>query len=69
MTTQPETQLSVPDRALSMLQLPDPLTRESIDRLEETITNLLRALRRDLSGDTHSDPGSLEVDSWSIQRH
>lgn len=52
-----------------MLKLPHPLTLESIDRIEETITSLLRALRQDLSGNTQSDPGSLEVDSWSIQRH
>lgn len=69
MTIQPETQLSVPDRPPSMLKLPRPLTLESIDRIEETITSLLRALRQDLSGNTQSDPGSLEVDSWSIQRH
>lgn len=69
MTIQPNTQLSLPDHASSMLKLPNPLTLESIDRIEETITGLLRALRRDLRGNTHSDPGSLEVDSWSIQRH
>jgi hypothetical protein len=68
MTPQPTTHSS-PDRAPATLTLRDPLTLESIAQIEETIGALFRILRKDLRGDTASDPGCVEVDSWSIHLH
>ena len=66
--TQQQTTLSIPDCAPATLTLPDPLTLESIGRLEEAIGSLFRMFRNDLRGNA-ADPGCLEVDSWSIHRH
>ena len=67
--TQPQTPLSIPDCAPAALTLPDPLTLESINRLEDTLASLFRSLRKDLRGNAADDPGSIEVDSWSIPLH
>jgi hypothetical protein len=61
--------LSIPGCAPATLTLPEPLTLESINRLEEAIGSLLRTFRKDLRGNAHDDPGSIEVDSWVIQLH
>ncbi|MDP1902618.1 MAG: hypothetical protein Q8K96_19540 [Rubrivivax sp.] len=67
--TQPQTPLSIPDCAPATLTLPDPLTLESINRLEAAIGSLLRTFRKDLRGNAADDPGCIEVDSWSIHLH
>ena len=67
--TQPQTPLSIADCAPAMLTLPDPLTLESIGRLEAAIASLLHTFRKDLRGNADDDPGSIEVDSWSIHLH
>ena len=67
--TKQQTTLSIPDCAPAALTLPEPLTLESIGRLEAAIASLLRMFRKDLRGDAADDPGSIEVDSWSIHLH
>lgn len=67
--TQPQTPLCIPDCAPAMLTLPDPLTLYSIGRLEDALAGLFRSLRKDLRGNAADDPGSIEVDSWSIPLH
>jgi hypothetical protein len=67
--TQPQTPLSIPDCAPAMLTLPDPLTLDSISRLEDALASLFRTLRKDLRGNAADDPGSIEVDSWAIPLH
>ena len=67
--TQQQTTLSIPDCAPATLTLPDPLTLESIGRLEEAIASLFRTVRKDLRGNAADDPGSIEVDSWSVHLH
>ncbi len=64
-----QTTLSIPDCAPAMLTLPDPLTLDSIGRLEEAIGSMFRTIRKDLRGNAPEDPGSIEVDSWSINLH
>lgn len=61
--------VSIPDCAPAMLTLPDPLTLESIARLEQAIASMFRMLRKDLCGNAADDPGAIEVDSWSIHLH
>ena len=68
MTLQP-TPLSIPDCAPAMLTLPDPLTVDSISRLEAAIASLLRTIRKDQCGSATDDPGAIEYASWSVHLH
>ena len=68
MTLQP-TQLSIPDCAPAMLTLPDPLTVDSVSRLEAAIASLFRTIRKDLRGSATDDPGVIEYASWSVHLH
>lgn len=61
--------LSIPECAPAMLTLPDPLTLESIGRLEAAIASMFRTLRKDLRGNADDDPGCVEYDSWFIKLH
>jgi len=63
-----QTPLSIPGCAPAMLTLPDPLTLDSIGRLEEAIGSMFSTFRKDLRGQAHDDPGSIEYDSWSVHR-
>ena len=65
--TQPQTTLSIPDCAAATLTLPDPLTMESIGRIERAIGSLFCMFRKDLRNNAADDPGCIEYDSWSIQ--
>lgn len=64
--TQQQITLSIPDCAAATLTLPQPLTLESIGRLEAAIASLFRTFRTDLRGSAANDPGCIEVDSWSV---
>lgn len=64
-----KTTLAIPDCAPATLTLPDPLTLDSIGRIEEAIGSLFRMFRKDLRGSAEGDPGAIEYDSWSINLH
>lgn len=64
-----QTTLPIPNCAPAMLTLPDPLTLDSIGRIEEAIGSLFRMFRKDLRGSADADPGAIEYDSWSINLH
>lgn len=50
------------------LTLPQPLTLEALDRLEQGLADRLAGLRRALAGDA-AEPGELEFQSWMQQLH
>ncbi|ODV05950.1 MAG: hypothetical protein ABT20_13335 [Rubrivivax sp. SCN 70-15] len=68
MATQQMTFL-IPPYGTATLTLPELLTPEAFARLESAIGGVLGEPRRQL-GDTATapDPGSIEFDSWVIQR-
>ena len=52
--------------ASAFLILPQPLTPESLCRLEQGLACSLAQLRREM-GDDAVDPGTLEYESWMQQ--
>lgn len=55
--------LAVPGEDLAVLTLPQPLTAETLTRLEQAIAGTLGMLRRDLRSGT-GDAGAVEYASW-----
>jgi len=51
-----------------MLTLADPLTLDVVGQLEFGLDNLFFKLRRELRGD-QPDPGDLEFESWTVNKH
>lgn len=66
MTTQQLTFL-IPPYGNATLTLPDRLTPEAFARLDAAVDRALREPRPEPGG-AAPDPGSIEFDSWSIQR-
>ncbi len=64
-----QTTFSVLEGGVATLTLPEPLTLESMSRLENEIGSLFRMLRKDFSGPAAADPGAIEFDSWIAQLH
>jgi hypothetical protein len=63
-------QLTVPlsGDASAFLILPQPLTPESLGRLEQGLAVSLAQLRREMGSDP-ADPGGLEYESWMRHLH
>lgn len=66
--TQRHLSVPIPGCEPATLPLPEPLTLETLARLEDAIDLALRHLRHDLRPGA-ADPGSIEVDSWNIHLH
>ena len=68
MTTQQIT-FSIPPYGTATLTLPGHLTPAVFARLDSAIGDALRESCCNSSADATNDPGAIEFDSWSIQRH
>lgn len=68
MTTQQMTFL-IPPYGTATLTLPELMTSEVFARLDAAIVRVLGERSQDLGDVAAADPGSIEVDSWSIQQH
>ena len=68
MATQQMTFL-IPPSGTATLTLPELLTPEAFARLESAIGRVLGEPRQNLGDAAAPDPGSIEFDSWLIQRH
>ena len=70
MATQQMTFL-IPPYGTGTLTLPELLTPEAFARLDSAISRVLGEARQDLGAAAapDPDPGSIEFDSWLIQRH
>ncbi len=55
--------IAVPDEGPAVVTLPQPLTTETLGRLEQAVAGILGMLRRDLCSGT-SDAGAIEYASW-----
>ena len=66
MTTQ-QISFLIPPYGTATLTLPDLLTPDAFARLDSAIDHALAEPRRE-PGDAAPDPGSIEFDSWLIQR-
>lgn len=55
--------VAVPDEGPAVVTLPQPLTVETLGRLEQAIAGTLGMLRRDLCGGA-GDAGAIEYASW-----
>ena len=55
--------VAIPDEGPAILTLPQPLTAETLRRLEQEIASTLGMLRRDLCGGT-AVAGAIEYASW-----
>ena len=60
-------ELAINSSEPALLLLPETPTPQSIWRLEASMACALQKLRRELCASV-SDPGSIEVDSWSRVR-
>lgn len=62
-------QFPMPDGRLATMGLPEPLTPDAIDALEDVLARVCRSLRRDaLDARTEGEAreaGAIEVDSWA----
>lgn len=67
MATQQMTFL-IPPYGTATLTLPELLTPEAFARLESAIGGVLGEPRQHLGDTAAPDPGSIEFDSWLIQR-
>lgn len=67
MATQQMTFL-IPPYGTAVLTLPELLTPEVFARLDSAIARVLGEPRRDPANAAAADPGSIECDSWLIQR-
>lgn len=67
MATQQMTFL-IPPYCTATMTLPDLLTPEAFARLDSAIGRALGEPRQDRGDNAAPDPGSLEFDSWLIQR-
>lgn len=68
MATQQMTFL-IPPYGTATLTLPELLTPEAFACLDSAISRVLGEPRQDLGAAAAPDPGSIEFDSWLIQRH
>ena len=68
MTTQRLTFL-IPPYGTATLMLPELLAPEVFARLDSAIGRVLGEPRQDLGDAAAAEPGSIEFDSWVIQRH
>lgn len=59
----------IPPYCTATLTLPELLTPELFARLDSAIGRALGEPRQDLGDVAAPDPGSVEFDSWSIQRY
>lgn len=55
--------VAFPDQGPAVVTLPQPLTAETLGRLERAIAGTLDMLRRDLRGGT-GEAGAIEYASW-----
>ena len=58
---------SIPPYGTATLTLPEVLTPDAFARLDSAIDSVLGEPRQN-PGDAAPDPGSIEYDSWVIQR-
>jgi hypothetical protein len=62
-------QFSTPEGGHATLALPEPVTLETIEMLEEASALMFRSLRREALRPQGLDAGAIEYDSWSAHAH
>ena len=59
----------MPEGGHATLAIPDPVTLESVEMLEEASALMFRSLRRSALKPQAEDPGAIEYDSWAANLH